>query len=213
MTTTRRQFMGHSAAALAGLMASAPSVLKGARRRFNPARAYWAALKHPGRKVPILDSEIDLENLAEWSEFCAEKNLVYECRDDYSGKTTYDVLTEIAAAGRATPQAWEKWGVSVDTGRQQPIQQLVPGSYRRVRVLPVSTLNDPDRVKWAQHRDNRRKYAYEIDLPIEGLLARKADRIFVALDAPDGLDAHLDAIVVGVEVINYPLVRITVLNW
>ena len=213
MTTTRRQFMGRSAAALAGLTALGPSILKGGRRLVNPADAYLSALQHPKRKTPIFDDEIDFKRLAEWKRFCSENDLVYELLDDYSDKTVYDVLTEIATAGRATPCAWHKWGVVVDTGNQEPIQHLLSRTCRRVRVLPISELDRPDRIKWAQNRDNRHDFAYEIDLPLEVLIAPVGSRIFVTFDGPDGYDSRLDALLVRVEVINYPMVRITLLQW
>lgn len=81
----------------------------------NPASALREALQHPSNPKPVSDVGIDLEELAEFHAFCEAKGLTYNRVLDQTGTTFRDVLTEIAAAGRATPRHdGTKWGVVID---------------------------------------------------------------------------------------------------
>ncbi|TKD17964.1 phage tail protein, partial [Rhodobacter capsulatus] len=81
----------------------------------NPASAYLEVLSHPSNPKSVSDSGLDLDLLADWAEWCAAEGLTYNAILEDQGTTLRDVLTEIAAAGRATPRHdGIRWGVVID---------------------------------------------------------------------------------------------------
>jgi len=85
----------------------------------NPASIFRLVLQHPGNPRPVADSGIDLQQLQEWHDFCRMKGLKYDrVLEDVDGKIG-DVLSEIAAAGRAAKRHdGMKWGVVIDRPRE-----------------------------------------------------------------------------------------------
>lgn len=80
-----------------------------------PAAAYLEVLRHPSNPKMVADSGIDLDLLADWSEWCATEGLTYNAVLEDKGTTLRDVLSEIAVAGRATPRHdGIRWGVVID---------------------------------------------------------------------------------------------------
>jgi len=81
----------------------------------SPAAAFREALQHASNPKAVADAGLDLEWLANWSEWCAAEGLTYNAVLEDKGTTLRDVLAEIAAAGRATPRHdGLKWGVVID---------------------------------------------------------------------------------------------------
>lgn len=81
----------------------------------NPAAAYLEVLSHPSNPKAVADAGLDLDLLADWAEWCAAEGLTYNAVLEDQGTTLRDVLTEIAAAGRATPRHdGIRWGVVID---------------------------------------------------------------------------------------------------
>ncbi|WP_444464237.1 host specificity factor TipJ family phage tail protein [Rhodobacter capsulatus] len=81
----------------------------------NPAAALIEVLSHPSNPKAVADSGLDLDLLADWAEWCAAEGLTYNAVLEDQGTTLRDVLTEIAAAGRATPRHdGIRWGVVID---------------------------------------------------------------------------------------------------
>lgn len=81
----------------------------------NVAAAYRFALQGAPNAKPSSDTEINLDQLADWHEFCTLKGLRYDRVMDDPQFTLRDALTEIAAAGRATQkQDGLTWGVTID---------------------------------------------------------------------------------------------------
>jgi hypothetical protein len=84
------------------------------RETRNPASLYRYALQNDGLQEPYDDDEIDLETLQYWHEFNVTQGFEYNENRDYSS-TLYDVLVDIAASGRASPQNIDgKWSVVID---------------------------------------------------------------------------------------------------
>lgn len=85
------------------------------RATSNPASLYRHALQGSANPKPVADSGLDLGQLQDWHDFCRLKGLAYDRVLDQTGTTLRDVLTEIAAAGRATPHHdGLRWGVVID---------------------------------------------------------------------------------------------------
>lgn len=85
------------------------------REARNPAAAFRFVLQGHGLQKTYLDSKIDLESLAEWSEFCDANGFSYDYIQDAAGSSLWDKLVAIAAAGRATPKRRNgKIGVIID---------------------------------------------------------------------------------------------------
>lgn len=81
----------------------------------NPASLYRYALQSAANPKAVTDAEIDLDQFADWHEFCAARSLHYNRVLDQAGASLRDALTEIAAVGRATPRHdGLRWGVVID---------------------------------------------------------------------------------------------------
>ncbi|WP_321362589.1 phage tail protein [uncultured Celeribacter sp.] len=81
----------------------------------NPASIYRHVLQAPENVKASPDSEINLEKLQAWHEFCTEKGLTYNKVLASTDTLFGDVLSEIAAAGRATREHdGIKWSVVID---------------------------------------------------------------------------------------------------
>ncbi|CAN7256554.1 host specificity protein J [Brucella pseudogrignonensis] len=92
----------------------------------NPASLYRYALQGPGNANPALDSEIDLDQLADWHNFCRIKGLKYDRIHDFEA-SLYETLSVIAAAGRASPRHdGVKWGVVIDRPQTLAVDHINP---------------------------------------------------------------------------------------
>ncbi len=80
----------------------------------NPASLFRHVLQGPGKAIPVLDSEIDLEKLQEWHEFCEGKGFTFNMVRDFSS-SVFDTLADIASSGRAGLDVVDgKWSVVID---------------------------------------------------------------------------------------------------
>lgn len=81
----------------------------------NPAAIYREVLTHAANPKPVSGAGMDLDLLSDWREWCATNGLTYNAVLDTAGTTLRDILTEVAAAGRATPRHdGIAWGVVID---------------------------------------------------------------------------------------------------
>ena len=77
----------------------------------NPASAYVAVLRGPANPRPCTDDQIDWETLQTWHEWCDDNGYLFDGVYDTQTKV-YDVLADIAAAGRGSPVCCNGlWGV------------------------------------------------------------------------------------------------------
>lgn len=82
------------------------------RETNNPASLFRYVLTGPAITYPLAVDEVAA--LGEWHAFCAAKGLTYNRVHDYDA-SVLDVLSDIAAAGRASPQdTGTAWGVVID---------------------------------------------------------------------------------------------------
>ena len=92
----------------------------------NPADLFRLVLQGPANARPLADSRLDLTKLAYWQDYCDTQGFTYNKIIDYNANV-WDVLQEIAAAGRAAPaQPDGKWGVIIDEPQTIPAQHLSP---------------------------------------------------------------------------------------
>lgn len=105
----------------------------------NPAALYRYVLQHPANPKPLTDDKIDLVALQDWYEYCEANGFQYN--NVLTGqKSLYEVLKDIAAAGRASPTRYNsKWSVIVDKPRDSIVQHLTPHNswgFEGVKNLP-----------------------------------------------------------------------------
>jgi hypothetical protein len=92
----------------------------------NPASMLRWGMQGPGMAYPIVDGEVDLANLEDWHDFCADKGLQFNRVVDYE-TSAFDVWSDIAAAGRAAVRNdGEKWGVVIDRPQTVVMQHITP---------------------------------------------------------------------------------------
>ncbi len=92
----------------------------------NPASLFRYVLQHPANSRAVDDADIDLDALAQWHIYCRENGFHY---DNVVGsqQSLMDVLRDIAAAGRASPQMVNgKWTVVIDNERTEIVQHITP---------------------------------------------------------------------------------------
>lgn len=93
----------------------------------NPAALYRYVLQSNANARPVADAGIDLEQLADWHNFCRLKGLKYDRVIDDPSLSLRDMLKEIAAAGRAAPRHdGRKWGVVVDRPQLLAVDHFSP---------------------------------------------------------------------------------------
>lgn len=105
----------------------------------NPASLYRYVLQHPANAQAVANSAIDLANLQDWHEYCRVNKFNFDMVIT-DQRPLYDVLMDIAAAGRASPlRADGKWGVVIDRPRSHVAQHFTPHNswgFEGVRILP-----------------------------------------------------------------------------
>lgn len=81
----------------------------------NPASGFRELLQHKANPKAASNSAIGLDQLRDFHEFCSAHGLTWNRVLEETGATLRDVLTEAAAAGRATPRHdGSVWGVVID---------------------------------------------------------------------------------------------------
>lgn len=92
----------------------------------TPATAYLAALTGPQNPFPAAETEIDMDQIADWHDWCVEKGLKYDRVHDVE-ESLGEMLMTICAAGRATPRHdGLKWGVVIDRPETLVIDHINP---------------------------------------------------------------------------------------
>lgn len=92
----------------------------------TPATAYLAALTGPQNPYPASEAEIDMDQIADWHDWCVSKGLKYDRVHD-TQEALGEMLNAICAAGRATPRHdGTKWGVVIDRPETLVIDHINP---------------------------------------------------------------------------------------
>ena len=92
----------------------------------NPATAFLSALMGPHNPYPVVETEIDMEQIADWYDWCAAKGLKYDRVHD-APEGLGDMLNAISGAGRASPRHdGVEWGVVIDRPQTLVIDHINP---------------------------------------------------------------------------------------
>ncbi|MEN2979994.1 hypothetical protein P7L78_09240 [Tistrella bauzanensis] len=123
----------------------------------NPASLYRHVLQSGHKPVP--DSEIDLDQLRRWHDFCRVRSLTYDSVAESDSTTVSDILREIAAAGRALPRHdGARWTVTIDEPQELIVDHLTPRSCWDVRV--TRTYVEPPHAFRVRFRDASADYQW-----------------------------------------------------
>lgn len=105
----------------------------------NPASLYRLALQHPGNARRVPDSQIMLDELVEFHNFCRINKFMYDAVH-MEQRPLWDVLADICAAGRASPTRRDaRWSVVIDKPRTTVAQIFTPHNswgFSGVKNLP-----------------------------------------------------------------------------
>ncbi len=111
------------------------------RKSGNPASLFRHVLQGPAIAEPLSDNQIDIAALEHWHKFCRVQGFSYfNILGADSSLSVFDVLTGIAAAGRATPDFRDgKWTVVIDEPRTTIVQHFTTHNswgFSGTKVLP-----------------------------------------------------------------------------
>lgn len=105
------------------------------RATSNPASIYRYVLQSPANPRPASDAGIDLDQLADWHDFCRVKGLKFDAVIDDPSLSIGDVLRQVAAAGRATKRHdGMRWGVVIDRPQTLVVDHINPRNAYNMRV-------------------------------------------------------------------------------
>lgn len=90
----------------------------------NPASLYRFVLQGDAATFPEADAGLTLAQLQDWHDFCRVRGLKYDRNHDFEA-SQFDVLMDIASAGRATPRHdGRKWGLVIDRAGEPIIDHI-----------------------------------------------------------------------------------------
>ena len=119
----------------------------------NPSSLFRYVLSGPGITYPLAPDEIDA--LQDWHAFCLANGLQYNRVHDYEA-SVLDVLSDIAAAGRASPQyKGNRWSVVVDRALDTITAHITPrNSWGFQGETAYSKFPDAFRVSFSDETNN-----------------------------------------------------------
>ena len=92
----------------------------------NPADHFRHVLQSNANERPRTDSEIDLDSIQDWWQFCVDQGFKFDFVAT-EARSVYETLTMIAAAGRAAVTLQDgKWGVVYDKANTPIVQHFTP---------------------------------------------------------------------------------------
>ncbi|MDF3420144.1 phage tail protein [Sulfitobacter sp. KE29] len=121
----------------------------------TPATAYLAALTGSQNPFPAAETEIDMDQIADWHDWCIAKGLKYDRVHDVE-ESLGEMLMTICAAGRATPRHdGLRWGVVIDRPETLVIDHINPRNSAQFE-WSRSYFNPPDgmRIRFLDETNN-----------------------------------------------------------
>lgn len=104
----------------------------------NPASMFRFALQNGGLQSPYADAQIDLVQLQYWHNFCVAHDMNFDQNRDFRS-SLWDLLADVAAAGRASPDMIDgKWTVVIDE-RKEPVSHITPRNADAFRASKAFT--------------------------------------------------------------------------
>lgn len=160
----------------------------------NPADIYRYILTADENKKALGISSIDDDALTTWWQFCNDNGFTYGHVIDFD-ISIWDLLVQIASAGRATPSVVDsKWGVIIDTYRPTVVQHFTPRNtwnYSGQRLWP----EQPHGFRVRFINEDRGYTTDEMTVYDDGYNISNAS-IFEALEIP-GVQGHEQAYVIA----------------
>jgi hypothetical protein len=105
----------------------------------NPASLLRHILQHPANAQRVPDSQIDLDALVDWHNFCRTNQFMFDAVISQQ-RSLLDVMRDVCAAGRASPTIRDgKWSVVIDRPRTVIAQHFTPHNswgFEATRALP-----------------------------------------------------------------------------
>ena len=94
------------------------------RETRNPASLYRYVLQGDAATFPEADAGLTLGQLQDWHDFCRVRGLKYDRNHDFEA-SQFDVLMDVASAGRASPRHdGSKWGLVIDRSGEPIIDHI-----------------------------------------------------------------------------------------
>ncbi len=92
----------------------------------NPASLYRYVLQGNANAYPRTDTQVAVDDLSDWHDYCVDQGLEYNRAHDYAA-SLWEVLADVARAGRATPRDnGTAWTVSVDRPKTLVVGHISP---------------------------------------------------------------------------------------
>lgn len=132
----------------------------------NPASLFRYVLQCPAKLRQVPDDQINLTQLQDWHAFCITHSLTYDRIHDFES-SPWDVLSDIASAGRATPQRLAgQWGVVIDTPRMKITAPISPeNSWGYQEEIPQARLPDALRMVFRDRTNGWNRAERIVPLP------------------------------------------------
>lgn len=100
----------------------------------NPADLFRHVLQGPANKKAKANSEIDLETLQDWHDYCAGNGFEFNQYRDFAS-SVWQTLKDICAAGRAVPTFIDgKWSVVWDDPDAPIVQHFTPANINNFKA-------------------------------------------------------------------------------
>lgn len=156
----------------------------------NPASAYRQIMQGPANTTPLTDDRLDLDALEDWSTFCVQNGFEFNMIRDFQA-SIWDTLSDICAAGRASPAPGPKWGVVYDYEQPSAVQHFTPRNSWGFKATKAFPVNPPHGLRFRFQNRNDLWRQDERIIYADGYDASNAS-IFEGADAPGVTDpAHI----------------------
>lgn len=158
----------------------------------NPASLYRYGLQNNGLQVPYDDSSIDLTMMEYWHEYCDTQGFEFNQNRDFQA-SVWEMLADIAASGRASPQMVNgKYSVVIDEAKN-PVSHVTPRNSLNFKASKVFV--DTPHAFRVQFNNEEKDYANdEVRVYLPGYDTTNATKFetisFPGVTSPDLVTKH-----------------------